>query len=410
MGNIFYLQCDMRYNPYMLEKINGKTAIEYTLDKVQELGQGEIVAGIYRCDENIELIKLLESKRVKVIISDIINVTERMIDAVRYTISNYVIRIGGDMCLLDVKTTKHIMDQVCKGEYDYFYYDGLSSCVPDMIKTSILVENEEILNKKNRYMDALEEMEGIERYITEIPLHSMCYPIRANSKGGIYRLEHIIKNHLDIYELSNHVICGINAINSELVKTGLLGEWGLPQDKKMFFYDEAGNVNPWLAMSAVELLKEKVTKEHCVFEWGAGNSTLFWAQRAKSVVSIEIDEAWCNKVSNKVDNNVTIKYIDYEKNSERYGKAILDEELLFDIILIDGMYDRDICARSAVKRIKNTGVIIVDNTDVEEYADAVHFLEQEGFFHLKLKGFMYGWIGHYCTTSLFYKKGNFMNL
>ena len=410
MNTVIYLQCDMRYNPYMLWEIAGEVVLKRTLDRVYELGANNIIAGIYDCDENKKLVEFLQRNGITVQKSNEENVTKRMINAVGTVEADYIIRVCGDMCLLDVKTSKYILKEVQNGEYDFFYHSGLNGCVPDIVKVKILIENETSICKSNRYFDALETKDGIKKYIPDIPLHSMCYPVKANSKGSILWIEHIIENDLDIYELSNRIATGISAKDSELVKTGLLAEWGLPQNKKHFFVDENGEVNPWLAMSVIELLKEKVTKDHRVFEWGAGNSTLFWSHRAKSVVSVEIDKTWCELVQERVGANATVKYVDYIDNPQDYNRAILEEEELFDIILIDGLYDRDLCAEAAVERIKENGIIIVDNTDVEEYMGAVRFLEKQGFNHLKLTGLLYGWIGHNSTTSLFYKKENFMKI
>lgn len=410
MNTVIYLQCDMRYNPYMLWQIAGEVVLQRTLDRVYELGINNVIAGVYDCDENKELVELLLENGVTVQKSDEENVTKRMINSIDTAEVDYIVRVCGDMCLLDVKTSKFIIKEVQNGDYDFFYYSGLSGCVPDIVKQKNLLENEESVCKANRYFDVLDAQAGIKKYMPDIPLHSMCYPVKANSKGSILWIEHVIKNNLDIYELSNKIATEISSKDSELVKTGLLAEWGLPKDKKTFFVDENGEVNPWLAMCVIELLKEKVTKEHCVFEWGAGNSTVFWANRAKSVVSVEIDESWCELVREKTGDNSIIKYIDYRNNPQGFSNAILEEEILFDIILIDGLYDRDLCAEAAVKRIKENGVIIVDNTDVEEYKGAVQFLEKQGFYHLKLTGLLYGWTGHNCTTSLFYKKENFMRI
>lgn len=411
MDKIIYLQCDMRYNPYLLNKMDGKTVIEHTLDKICELSEKTIVSGgIYDCVENRKLVEVLLKRNVNVILSNEENVTKRMINTLRLVKTDYVIRVGGDMCLLDVKTTQFVTERTIEGNYDYYYYYGLSSCVPDIVKKEVLLEYENEVCKTTRYMNALENMRDIKRYIPELPMHSLCYPVRANSIGSIYWLEHIIRNNLNIYDLSNRIISGIMARDSELFKTGLLAEWGVPQDKKTFFVDDCGEVNPWLAMPVIELLKEKITIKHQVFEWGAGNSTVFFAKRTKRVVSVETDKEWCDKIQKIAGDNVVVKYVEYDSNLKNFSKAILEENELFDIILIDGRYERELCAEMAIQRIKEDGVIIVDNTDVEEYKESAYFLEKKGFCHLKLKGLMYGWIGHNCTTSMFYKKGNFMNL
>ena len=43
-----------------------------------------------------------------------------------------------------------------------------------------------------------------------------------------------------------------------------------------------------------------------VFEWGSGNSSFFWAKRAKSVISIEDDAKWFEKVKSEKRKNIKI--------------------------------------------------------------------------------------------------------
>src|SRR5688572_27506537 len=48
---------------------------------------------------------------------------------------------------------------------------------------------------------------------------------------------------------------------------------------------------PWLPAAAVSFLDDKLAGLS-VFEWGSGGSTLWFAERARSVVSVEHDPVW----------------------------------------------------------------------------------------------------------------------
>src|SRR5262245_58674086 len=56
--------------------------------------------------------------------------------------------------------------------------------------------------------------------------------------------------------------------------------------------DPDGNPLPWLTHPAIEWLDSVIGPDDTVFEWGSGASTAWFAQRAKSVVSVEHDQTW----------------------------------------------------------------------------------------------------------------------
>lgn len=54
--------------------------------------------------------------------------------------------------------------------------------------------------------------------------------------------------------------------------------------------DEIRNLIPRYAYPTTEYLMHLNFKELSVFEYGSGNSTLWWAQKAKSIISVENDK------------------------------------------------------------------------------------------------------------------------
>lgn len=144
---------------------------------------------------------------------------------------------------------------------------------------------------------------------------------------------------------------------------------------------------PWLPYLATEYIKS--LKPRSVFEWGSGESTLFFAKFGLfELISIEHNIEWHIKMSREVPSWVTYRFVPCEEgeigpdkanpdhyksgstelgpvNFKRYASAI-DEYGLFDLILIDGMA-RASCLKHAVSHVKKGGCIVLDNADRDYY-------------------------------------------
>jgi len=81
--------------------------------------------------------------------------------------------------------------------------------------------------------------------------------------------------------------------------------------------DFSGNSIPWITYSAIDFLTPRINREMKVFEYGSGGSTLWWAGKVKSVVSIEYDKNWYEKIKSKTErkSNVKLIYSTYDKNA-----------------------------------------------------------------------------------------------
>lgn len=133
-----------------------------------------------------------------------------------------------------------------------------------------------------------------------------------------------------------------------------------------------------------------------VFEYGSGGSTLFWASRVSSVISVEHDRDWYQKLrpqlSSVEDTHVLYllaepdpdpafdkksylvpdDYISHDQHYvgkffERYARTIdMYAEGYFDIIVVDGRA-RPSCIKHAISRLKKGGLLVVDNTERDFY-------------------------------------------
>jgi hypothetical protein len=176
---------------------------------------------------------------------------------------------------------------------------------------------------------------------------------------------------------------------------------GLPVDKE-------GQELPWFTYSSIQFLTSRLNKELSVFEYGSGNSTIWFSNKMKKVVSVEHNKEWYSQLKNKLKEKPNIKYILKDLNSGEYQNEILNYEKTFDIIVIDGR-NRVQCSMNSLSALKENGVIIWDNSNRTRYSEGHNFLISNGFKRIDFWGIgpinFYSW-----CTSIFYKENNCLDI
>jgi len=167
-----------------------------------------------------------------------------------------------------------------------------------------------------------------------------------------------------------------------------------------------GQPIPWLTYSFLDFLEGRLHKGLTLYEYGAGNSTLFFAKQVASVRSIEHNEEWYRIIQNNLPDNVNIHYIPLGDGA--YQNAISSEEQSFDVVLVDGR-ERVACIKNAVNKLKENGVIILDDAEREKYKEAFTFMKSKGFRYLPFSGIAIGAI-HDKSTVVFYKDQNCLGI
>ncbi len=171
--------------------------------------------------------------------------------------------------------------------------------------------------------------------------------------------------------------------------------------------DQRDRPLPWMNYNIIGLLDERLGPELKIFEYGSGYSTLFFAERAAKVVSVEYDRAWYEQMKPSLPDNVTLLHEELEYDGP-YCRSILRDEELFDLVVVDGR-DRVRCSENATARLSERGVILFDDTDREAYAAGLDALRDQGFRSLDLEGLKpLGFIRHRCT--LFYRPDNCLGI
>jgi len=123
--------------------------------------------------------------------------------------------------------------------------------------------------------------------------------------------------------------------------------------------------HPWLTPGAVLYLVNHLKPSFAVFEIGSGGSTIFFASRCSSVVSVESNETWHKSVTDELGkrqlNNVQVFSRTNQSAIEEFVRNRHDEE--FDCILVDpvGSFDRSSLVRLCRPKLRQRGLLIIDN-------------------------------------------------
>jgi hypothetical protein len=247
------------------------------------------------------------------------------------------------------------------------------------------------------------EKEGL--FNTRSPL--LCDTLYLNSRGDI-RMRKLLKRiHSHYRAIKNSArICKVLLYDQKYIASIKNGE----------YRDREGNYLPWFTFPAIEALKNWDLSNKRVFEYGSGFSTLFWAARAKEVVSVEHNPAWHERVLELAPENTRIilspitqgehenqprpetreQFRKYAEAIREYGK--------FDVIVLDGYARSRVryqCARAALTQLLSSGLVILDNSDW--LPATAMYLRQAGLIEVDLSGPVPG-NEFYQTTSIFFTR------
>lgn len=174
--------------------------------------------------------------------------------------------------------------------------------------------------------------------------------------------------------------------------------------------DAEGKPICWYTYPALEYLDHMNFASLKVFEFGSGNSSLWWLNKAKSVVSIEDDQEWYKKISGQVKKSASLKFR-YILADDKNKYITSFDETHADIVIVDGKHRKE-CSEHLVSLQKNGKwegcMLIFDNSDW--YPETVSMLRQSlGWVQADFHGF--GPINNYTwTTTMFLNPENYHNL
>lgn len=149
---------------------------------------------------------------------------------------------------------------------------------------------------------------------------------------------------------------------------------------------------PWINYNVIEFLLSKNNEGNIVFEYGSGQSSLFWLGQGCELVSVEHDRDFYSRLCQKLkgrceyvlippepeaggvefDPAATRSYhsSDYKGCNFRRYASYIDKfaDDYFDVVVVDGR-SRPSCIQHAVPKIKAGGMLILDNSDRSYYLE-----------------------------------------
>jgi hypothetical protein len=156
-----------------------------------------------------------------------------------------------------------------------------------------------------------------------------------------------------------------------------------------------GDPIPWYTYPAIDFLFPRDYQDKHILEFGSGQSTLWWASRAKSVMSFEEDPQWFATIRAQVPSNVDLHNI--PSVIDEIESLLNSRRTKFDIIVVDGYFRREVAALS-LRYLAPGGALILDNSEGYGFYDEfkVRNCRRIDFF-----GFAPGVILRHCTSIVF---------
>lgn len=164
-----------------------------------------------------------------------------------------------------------------------------------------------------------------------------------------------------------------------------------------------GDPIPWVTYAFIDFVTPRLLPQLRIFEYGSGSSTMFYAKRVKSVISVEHDRAWYEKIKDSKPANAELIYCDLQPNGA-YAQQAATLNQPFDLIIVDGR-DRVNCCRYALKALSPQGVLILDDSERDLYQPARDLMRDAGFRELSFSGISPG-LFYRKATSVFYRSDN----
>ena len=207
---------------------------------------------------------------------------------------------------------------------------------------------------------------GIDGKIQNL-LSASALPERA---GAPVLNDHLIAKFVTILthiHSSNEIVRGLNTpdyiwrqLNSFNALAQIYGQLNSMEHKASI--DGNGRPIPWYTYPAIEYLSNLDFTQKRVFEYGSGNSSLWWANRCHDIVAIESDRGWYEKVNSTRSGG---QFRDYRLREDINSYVQHDDIVNFNVVIIDGTF-RAPCAGFFLSKIaepNNFEILIYDNAD-----------------------------------------------
>jgi len=126
-----------------------------------------------------------------------------------------------------------------------------------------------------------------------------------------------------------------------------------------------GRPLPWYTYPAIDFLAQRGFEGRDVLEFGGGQSTLWWQARARSVLTVEGDRDWYQRIVGGMASNVSLHHVPVEpEDSLQQIRTLIARHSTqkFDVIIVDGHRRRELAAL-AFDYLAPEGALLLDNAE-----------------------------------------------
>lgn len=161
-----------------------------------------------------------------------------------------------------------------------------------------------------------------------------------------------------------------------------------------------GTPVPWYTYPAIAFIAARDFRNRDILEFGGGQSTFWWAARARSVTVIEADAGWCKTIRGKAPENTHVLHVPASNRELAIDVVVAylrSCQTKYDVIVIDGDLRRDMIG-VAFEFLAPGGAIIFDNAEGYGFVGEIgtRDVQRVDFF-----GYAPGvWLPH-CTSLVF---------
>jgi hypothetical protein len=136
---------------------------------------------------------------------------------------------------------------------------------------------------------------------------------------------------------------------------------------------------PWIAYSAIKVLREFLNTQSRVLEFGSGMSTIWYGRHAGEVYSVDHYPLWFQKVQGLLakEKNKNVHHF-LREDPKSYSHFADKAKKGFDLVMVDGEW-RSRSAIQGAKLVKPGGVIYLDNSDKDSTSEGGDTREAEKF-------------------------------
>jgi hypothetical protein len=163
---------------------------------------------------------------------------------------------------------------------------------------------------------------------------------------------------------------------------------------------------PWMTYRSIQFLEQYLQPGMSVFEYGSGGSTAFFLDHGCQLITVEHDDSWAAAVQDRVGDHAqwTTHFVRPDGVDENGSPAdpytyvsgnghlvfkeyveTIDAYDAFDLVSVDGRA-RPAALRHSISKVRPGGVLLLDNSEREEYARGAALVDAQGWRRKDLPG------------------------